>query len=302
MKHFTVIGAPASSIVAGPDVALAPEVLRNLGIAGALNAHDAGDLDCDFGPAGPKSAAGLLAQTGVIEATAVIRRRIARLVSQHSVPIVIGGCCAILPGAIAGACDATSRAGEMGLAYIDGHTDLYDGETSPEGEAADMALATILGRGPKPWMDALGRTPLIRSENAALIGFRDREDSEADGALLPEDFGPGIAIYDADSVRGEGAGIAAANVLSKLSQEPGRFWLHFDVDVLDDEFFPATDYLMPNGLDWVEVTTLLRTFINAPCLTGMSITCYNPHKDAGATCGLRLVDLFQAVCRSRRSR
>ena len=103
-------------------------------------------------------------------------------------------------------------------------------------------------------------------------------------------------------MRGEGAEIAAANVLAKLSQEPGRFWLHFDVDVLDDELFPATDYLMPNGLDWVEVTTLLRTFINAPSLVGMSLTCYNPHKDAGATCGLRLVDLFQAVCKPRQAR
>ncbi|MGI9481223.1 MAG: arginase family protein [Hyphomicrobiales bacterium] len=302
MKHFTVIGAPASSIVAGPDVALAPEVLRNLGIAGALNADDAGDLDCDFGTAGSKSVSGLMAQSEVIEATAVIRRRIAQLVSKHTVPIVIGGCCAILPGAVAGACDATARQGEMGLAYIDGHTDLYDEETSPEGEAADMALATILGRGPGQWMNSLGRTPLIKAENAALIGFRDREECEADGTLLPEDFGPGIAIYDADSVRGEGAEIAAANVLAKLSQEPGRFWLHFDVDVLDDELFPATDYLMPNGLDWFEVTTLLRTFINAPSLVGMSLTCYNPHKDAGATCGLRLVDLFQAICKPRQAR
>ncbi len=294
-----MIGAPASSIQSGPEVANAPDVLRDLGLVAALDAKDAGDMDCAFGKPSKRGTSGLLAEAGVIEASAVLRRRIAHLVDEGVVPFIVGGCCAILPGALAGACDAIGKISDagLGLVYLDGHCDLYDGDSSPEGEAADMALATCLGRGPKNWTAALGGSRLVHPENTAILGFRDRDEVEAENALVPEDFGSGMAIYDADAVRGIHASAVSANVVSKLSQVPGRFWLHFDVDVLDDDVFPATDYLMPNGLDWDDVTALLRPLINSPALAGVSLTCYNPQKDAGASCGLRLVDLFQAICK-----
>jgi arginase len=297
MRQFTFIGAPASSIQTGNGVASAPETLRDLGLAAALNAEDAGDMDCAFGLLDKCGPGELRAQAGIVEASAVMRRRIAHLVGNGAVPFVAGGCCAVLPGVLAGTRDGVGRNNPMGLVYLDGHCDLYDRESSPSGEAADMALATVLGRGPKPWVDALGAGALIRPENAAILGFRDREDAEFENSLMPEDFGPGIAIYDADSLRGDGAKPIAANVTSKLSQIPGQFWLHFDVDVLDEEFFPATDYLLPNGLDWEDVGLLLRVFIASPALAGISLACYNPSKDTGASCGLRLVDLFQAICK-----
>ena len=37
--------------------------------------------------------------------------------------------------------------GRIGLAYIDGHVDIYDHRTSPTGEAADMPVAALLGLG-----------------------------------------------------------------------------------------------------------------------------------------------------------
>jgi arginase len=37
---------------------------------------------------------------------------------------------------------------DVRLVYLDGHVDLYDGRTSPTGEAADMPLAVLLGAGP----------------------------------------------------------------------------------------------------------------------------------------------------------
>ena len=75
----------------------------------------------------------------------------------------------------------------VGLAYLDGHLDLYDGATSPTGEAADMPVAVALGRGPA----ALGggvRGRLARARDTAIIGFRDKEESLSYGMLQPEEL------------------------------------------------------------------------------------------------------------------
>ncbi len=295
MRHFTIIGAPASSLRHGSGVTQAPDKLRDLGLCAVLGAKDAGNLDCDLGALNHRGPSGLLAENNVIEASAVLRRRICQMIENGHTPFVLGGCCAVMPGCLAGACDAARDQGSVGLVYIDGHSDLYDGDSSPEGEAADMPLATVLGRGPKPWMRALGPAPLVQSENVALIGFRDREDAAIDGALSPEDFGPGMAVYDADMVRGAQAHRAAWNVEAKLKVFPGRYWLHFDVDVLDDTLFSATDHPMPDGLDWQDIASLLRPFLASNAMMGLSLGGYNPERDTGASCGLRLVDLFNAL-------
>ena len=69
----------------------------------------------------------------------------------------------------------------------------------------------------------------------------------------------------------------------------GPFWLHLDVDVLDEAVFPATDYLQPGGLDWDELAALLAPLAASEALVGASLACYNPDKDPGLACGRRLV-------------
>ena len=44
---------------------------------------------------------------------------------------------------------------------------------------------------------------------------------------------------------------------------------------------PATDYLLPGGLEGVELAALLAPLGAADGLAGLSIGCLNPEKDAG---------------------
>jgi arginase len=59
--------------------------------------------------------------------------------------------------------------------------------------------------------------------------------------------------------------------------------------VLDEHVFPATDYLMPDGLDWVELVDLLRPIAHDDRLVGWSIACYNPEKDPHGAGGRAIV-------------
>jgi arginase len=73
----------------------------------------------------------------------------------------------------------------------------------------------------------------------------------------------------------------------------GPCWVHLDVDVLDEAAFPATDYLMPGGLQLAELGDLLRPLLASPSLAGISIGCYNPDKDPGGANGDALTGLFR---------
>ena len=150
---LVLIGAPIDSVGRGGGAELGPVALRELGLAETLGASDRGDLEIRIRGDDRDPGTGLIAVDDVLAATTAIRSTVAEAVAGGDRPLVLGGCCSELPGAIGGARDAL---GSVGLAYVDGHADLYDGRTSTTGEAADMGISVILGLGPQGWVEAAG--------------------------------------------------------------------------------------------------------------------------------------------------
>ena len=55
---------------------------------------------------------------------------------------------------------------------------------------------------------------------------------------------------------------------------------------------PATDYLMPGGLEWDELAALLAPLCAAPGLAGLSLGCLNPEKDPDGRATQRTCELL----------
>ena len=283
-RPLTFLGAPVDSVGREGGTEHGPAALRELGLVAALGGSDAGDLEVRIRGDDRDPATGIVACPDVLTTTATVRRAVAETLAAGERPFLAGGCCSLVPGALAGARDAL---GGIGLVYVDGHLDLYDGRTSPTGEAADMPVAVALGVGPERWVDACGG-PSLEPARTAIVGHRDQDESREYGMLQPEEL-PGLLHPSIDEVRAEGPAATGERVAAELAGR-GRFWLHFDVDVLDEDVFPATDYLMPGGMSWPEVEPLLAAFLGSPALAGVSLGCYNPEKDdAERSCGRAVV-------------
>jgi hypothetical protein len=97
------------------------------GLAGAIDARDLDDLDVRIRGERRDPVSGIIAAPDVLATTSTIRTAVQAAIERDEQPFLAGGCCSELPGALAGARDALGR---MGLAYLDGHLDLYDGITS----------------------------------------------------------------------------------------------------------------------------------------------------------------------------
>ena len=289
MPGFTFIGVPIDSVGQSGGTEYAPAKLRELGLADLCGTDD-GDLDVRIRGEERDPSTGIVGSSDVLRTTAAIRDATARALSAGARPFLVGGCCAEVPGALAGARDVL---GSIGIAHLDGHLDLYDGITSPTGEGADMPLSVALGRGPAAWVDVCGGPSAIAGD-VVPIGYRDPDELPTLAALEPE-LGPGFRPVSKDVVRTEGPAAVGARVAGALAASAGRFWVHLDVDILGEDVFPATDYLMPDGLDLTELTELLRPLAASPALAGVSLGCYNPEKDPGDACGRALVAAFASA-------
>jgi arginase len=270
MRPFTYLGVPIDSVGRSGGTEHAPSAFRSHSRADdPWRTADAGDLDVRVRGDVRDAASGVIAIEDVVTMTRVVRDAVEGLRQDGRIPFLMGGCCSLVPGALAGAGRVDPS---VALVYLDGHLDLYDGETSPTGEAADMPIAVVLGRGPSVWVDAAGS--IAQPDRVWLLGPRDLDEALGYGHPHPDDIA-GLSYTDADGIRAAGA----ETVAMATAQAAGRHWVHLDVDVLDETTFPATDYLMPGGLQLHELRDLLRPLLASPSLVGVSVGCYNPDKD-----------------------
>jgi arginase len=269
---------------------LSPAALREAGLLDAIGAADAGDLAVRLVGRVRDPGTGVLGWPSVLATTQAVRSLAREQIAGGRVPFLVGGCCTLLPGALSGARDAL---GAVGLAYLDGHLDLYDGQTSTTGEPADMPISVITGCGPVAWSADIG-APLVGPGQLALLGQRDRDEAVECGSVLPEDAGLDPELTPA-GLREQGMIAAGAAARDQLIGSAGRYWVHLDVDVLDELAFPATDYLMPGGLSRDELTGLMGPLLASPALAGLSLACYNPAKDTAGDGARYLVGLFREL-------
>ena len=286
--RMTLLGVPIDSVGKSGGTELGPEALREL--LGAEGFEDAGDTTWQIRGLERDRRNGWLAFDDIVKMTAEVRERVAALTAEGRVPIVLGGCCTLLPGALAGARDSL---GEIGLAYFDGHLDLFTGQTSPTGEGADFPVAAALGIAPQELLEAIGETPVVDAARMALIGARDQEELDLI-APFPKGLGIGRIDYREDLRHGDLTRIGES-IAAELAGDGGRFWLHLDVDVLDRDAFPATDYLMRDGLSLTELKALMTPLASSPGLAGFDVTCFNPEKDDGHACGTALAELMRST-------
>ncbi|MFD0985500.1 arginase family protein [Methyloligella solikamskensis] len=293
VQNFSIMGAPVDSEGTPAGTSRGPSVMRQLGISNVVpHVADIGDLPVSIKSTERDPVSGMKAASEVIDLTAKTRSAVAGEIRSGRKPLIVGGCCAPIIGAMAGARDAL---GDVGLAYVDGHADLYDGKTSPSGDCADMPMAFLLGRAGDLLREAAGPNGILAPEEVALLGYRDDYIAGPEGSLMPEDIGDSLYRRNPDALRRDGMASAGLSALSYLRAGPGRFWLHLDWDVLDEDEFPSSDYPMPNGLTWSELAELVRPLGWSPELIGMSLACYNPDNDTDLTDGRKIIRCLDAI-------
>ncbi|MFI1394626.1 arginase family protein [Streptomyces sp. NPDC020681] len=282
MRQIAIIEAPSILGLRPSGVEELPGALLGAGLAERLGAVSAGRVEAAAYDPVRDPDSGVLNAAGIARYSGRLADVVSGVLDQGLFPVVLGGDCSILLGNLL----ALRRRGRHGLLFLDGHSDFYQPAAEPNGEAASMELALATGRGPRVLSDLEGLGPLVRDEDVVAFGFRDAEES-AEAGMQP--LPAGLEAVDLAGVRAVGAREAARRAVGRLAGI-GGYWVHLDVDVLDDAVMPAVDYRIPGGLSWAELEAVLETALGDERAVGFDIAIFNPRLDPDGTLGARLVE------------
>jgi arginase len=221
--------------------------------------------------------AGFLNERALLEMVEEVHARVRAALQAERFPLLCGGDCSVLLGAVPAVRDAYGLAG---LLFVDGHEDATTMEQSTTGEAANMEIALLLGmtgeRAPEPMRS---RLPALRPETIAMLGQRDVSYHDEIGVSSIADR---VRLHPAEELRRDPDHIAA-HAAAHVAAQASDWWLHVDLDVLDGKEFracgAAADPSMPEGPTWAELTDLTRKVLRTNGCRGWSIGVYNPDLD-----------------------
>jgi arginase len=257
---FTVLDAPSNLGLRPPAPGVEPGVrrlasaLRACGIVERLGALDGGAVPA---PAYAPSVA--VNRAAIPGYTLALASRIGELLDAGARPLVLGGDCSILLGAML----ALRRRGRYGLAHVDGHLDFrHAGWSGGVGAVAGEDLAGVTGRLEPSLSDIDGLGPYVADADA--IHFGDREGDPGERAAIAQ---TGITVLDLAALRAGAMAVPAV-----------PYWVHIDVDVLDSALVGAVDSPAPDGLTFDELAALLRVLLAGDAL-GMQVTVFDPDLD-----------------------
>ncbi|ESY23248.1 arginase family protein [Mesorhizobium sp. LNJC394B00] len=280
-----------------PGTWRAPQALSEAGLIESLAPGRVVDLDRPAYSTEPQPGTRLRNGPAIRRFNLDLAEIVTRALGQGEFPLIIGGDCSILLGALV----AARRSGAVALIHFDGHSDFrhpgnYDVNASL-GSVAGMDLALATGRGEAllaQWPGVVG--PLVADDAVVQIG--ERESRDADFAW-PDINATAVTRIDVFAAQELGAAGVLQKTRATLARAGCPYWLHLDVDVLDQTVMPAVDSPGSPGIDPDELVAILSALAADQRCTGLDMTIYDPDLDPTGDLARLLVSLLGRVLKPR---
>ena len=220
--------------------------------------------------------------------------------AQGQFPLVVGGDCAVLLGALAG----LRRSGPLSLVHVDGHSDFrhpgnYDARTMLSAVAGmDLALAT--GRG-DPLMTAWPGVPAPLVPDAQVVQIGEREGREPGfvWADVNDTAFNRIDVFEARKMRRRRR--RGERTSDRRASRTGRSSCISTSTCSTRTIMPAVDSPGSPGIDPDQLRIILSRLIADPRCAGMTVTIFDPDLDPDGSLAAWLVSL-PARCLRREPR
>jgi arginase len=291
----TIIGVPMDLGAGRRGVDMGPSAIRHAGLHEMLRrlgceVEDAGDVPVPVAESRVVREEDLRFLDEIVTTCRHLADAVERLAGAGRVPIVLGGDHSIAMGTIAGLARVSPR---VGLLYFDAHGDFNTPAASPSGNIHGMPLAVALGVGDERLLALGPRTPMVRREDAALIGIRD---VDAEEKRLIRELGPAsFTVRDVDE-RGMRSVMEECIALTSGCE---RLHVSFDMDVLDPMHAPGTGTPVEGGLTLREAHLAMEMLADGGRVQSLEIVETNPILDTGNRTGQLAAGLI-ASCLGKR--
>jgi len=276
-KQYVIVEAPSNLGLIEPVPGVEPgvkwlsKVLLELGFGATLNISGTHCIQPPPYTMNIDPASGIRNADAIAHYSEILSVSILNCIQGNYFPIVLGGDCSILIGNAL----ALKKNGRYGLFFIDGHTDYVTPQQSGTAGAAGMDLALVTGNGPGKLTNIAGLKPYLKESHVFCFGNREYTGWYEEAIERSE-----IWYYNLKKLRQQGIAQIIQEFLAMVDSEKlDGFWIHFDVDVLDDAIMPCVDSRNPDGLSYEELTSTLVPLLSSGHAMGIDITILDPTRD-----------------------
>lgn len=183
--------------------------------------------------------------------------------------LFIGGDHSMSIGTVA----AVAERGDVGVLWVDAHTDMNTPESSPSGNIHGMSMAVLLGGGPDELVNVGYKGQKLDPKNVAMIGVRSIDRIERERVRKS-----GITVHTMREVDEHGMNAIAHRVLEQFAHLD-RIHVSFDLDSLDPRLASGVGTPVMGGLDYREAHLLMEILADSGKVCSMDVVEINPILD-----------------------
>lgn len=229
-------------------------------------------------------------ESAVKEITNRLYNEVSKSLSNGNFPLTIGGDHSTAIGSVSASLEHYKD--DVSVIWFDAHTDIHTDETTPSGNIHGIPLSVCIGRCRD---DKLNISKYkLDPENLYYIGIRSYEKEEIEYVEKEN-----ITKYSDVDVIEKGIEKVVDEISSKVKTK--NVHLSFDLDVLNDDEFPAVNvllhktYVSGNGLNFDIVNKGLRLLFEKLNIVSMDIVEYNPLLDKDLSCKKKIEILVDTI-------
>jgi len=277
MRDIAIIGVPLDLGAGRRGVDMGPSAIRYAGLRERIAAlgyrvRDLGNLAVPLAeqiepPDADEPLRYLQPIAGVVRDLA---QQVRQVISGNTLPIILGGDHSLSIGSVAGV--AHNR--RIGVIWLDAHGDYNTPETTPSGNIHGMGLAVLTGRGHPMLTGLIGRTPVLRPGDAALVGVRNLDDGERELLRIS-----GVRVFTMHDIDRRGMAAVMEEAILHVSAGTIGFHLSFDLDVLDPHEAPGVGTPVLGGITYREAHLAMELIAASGRLISLDLVEVNPILD-----------------------
>ena len=188
---------------------------------------------------------------------------------ENEFGIFIGGDHSISIGTVS----AVSSRKNIGVLWVDAHTDMNTPKTSPSGNIHGMSLAVLLGDGSPELVNIGYAGAKLKPEQIVVLGVRSVDSVERINVSES-----GIQVYTMRDIDEQGIATVANKVLKQFADRDA-IHVSFDLDSCDPSFAAGVGTPVMGGLNYREAHLLMEMLSDSGKVCSMDIVEVNPILD-----------------------
>jgi len=290
--RIAIVGAPVDLGAGRRGVDMGPSAVRVANLNGRLAAlgfdvQDLGNVAVVQRESQPECVANAKYLPQIAEICVHLAEMVNAALADGRVPLVLGGDHSVAIGTVAGASRYfRDQRKELGMIWIDAHTDMNTPASSPSGNVHGMPMACCIGIGPRELTEIYGYSPKIDPTRVALVGIRSVDEKER---ILVQ--AAGVHVFTMRDIDERGMRAVINDAIAVACAETAGFHVSLDMDAVDPREAPGVGTPVRGGITYREAHLAMEILGDTGKIASMEVVEVNPVIDEANRTAILAVEL-----------